>query len=56
MIAAETGVDAVDLFEAVDDARLGQPLRRQVAADIGEAGSDARDRNADGDEAGDSFG
>jgi len=47
MVAAEPGMNAVDLFEAIDHPRLGQAARGEPAGYKGKASSDTQDRGAD---------
>jgi hypothetical protein len=47
VIAAEAGIDAVDLLERVDQPRLRQAVRREPASDIGKASRDGRNGRAD---------
>src|SRR5207302_4281244 len=47
MIATETGVDSIDLLEAVGEPRGGQLVRREPPAEIGKRSRDRRKGDAD---------
>jgi hypothetical protein len=47
MVAPEPGMNAVDLFEAIDHPRLGQAARGEPAGYKRKAPHDTQDRGAD---------